>query len=83
MDHAARAKKALEGLIYSPKSGADAAGDIANGGASAAGAPADAALFSMLLEPQVRCKAATTDGLSDHCMQRHGHWFIMPPNIST
>jgi C3HC zinc finger-like len=74
MDHAARAKKALEGLIYSPKSGSDAAGDVANGGASPAGAPADAALFSMLLESQVRCRAATTNGLSDHRKQRHCHF---------
>jgi hypothetical protein len=73
MDHAARAKKALEGLIYSPKSGSDATGDVANGGASTAGAPADAALFSMLLDSQVRCRAAVIDDPSDHCMQRHGH----------
>ena len=82
MDHAARAKKALEGLIYSPKPGSDVAGDVANDGASAAGAPADATLFSMLLDFQVRCKAAPINDLSDHPMQRHCHLLVTPSGIS-
>lgn len=53
MDHAARAKKALEGLIYSPRSGGGASDGAADVDAAAVGAAADAALFSSLPELQV------------------------------
>lgn len=64
MDHAARAKKALEGLIYSPRSNGAATDADAGVGATAGGAAADAALFSPLHELQV---CLTTRGTVTPC----------------
>lgn len=53
MDHAARAKRALEGLLYSPGRGGSASDQDSDAVAAAAAAAGDAALFSTMNEQQV------------------------------
>ncbi len=53
MDHAARAKRALEGLLYSPGRGVSASDKDSDAVAAAAAAAGDAALFSTMHEQQV------------------------------
>ena len=72
MDHAARAKKALAGLMYSPRPGNGAADETVIGGTSPAGAPADAALLSLLADFQVQHHAArSTIMLQDFAQMKH------------
>lgn len=86
MDHAARAKKALERLIYSPRScdgASDAAADV---DAVVAGAAADAALFSPLHELQVGLASKHPHALCTsrvECTARRLHCASHTSNAST